>query len=100
MACSGAPGLTLLLWSAVGFDWLPSRGGGRAEEALLSLPLAVAELRLQALVLLQQLIDLALFLSTTLAEGAAYGHCSASPVVALVSASAVHSRCCTFRQRG
>ena len=55
------------------------------------LPLAIAELRLQALVLFEERIDLPLFLPTARAEGATHGPSGASPAVAL--AGAVPRRC-------
>src|SRR5574342_109012 len=98
LASSGPPhpvglGRTIALHRA------PGRGGGRPEEALRGLALPVAELRLEALVLLEELVDPALLRQAALAEGAPHGASRSSASATRGGAGVVHSRCWTSRQR-
>jgi hypothetical protein len=94
------PGLGLVGGGTAGFDGALGRGGGRSEEAFPGLAFPVAELRLQALVLCEQLIDPPLSLQAALAEGASHGPSGASAGAPRAGAGAVHRRWRTSRPSG
>ena len=100
VARAGAPALPLLLRRTVGFHRAPGRGSGRPEAARGGPPLPGAQLRLQALVLIEELIEAPLRLQAARAEGTSHDGSAAAAVAARAGAGAVRSRSGTSRPSG
>ena len=93
MSRLGAAGMRAVFLSGRGLEGDFRRRGGGAKESLFGLAVAIAQLLLQALILLFQLIDALLFVETTGTKG--HTHPSSSAGGTHCGGVAVFRRCCT-----